>query len=121
ERNPPRIHPGVGRALRYLRAELGSADSHSLERLAAVAGLSASRFMHVFTASVGVALRPYVLWLRLQRALGELMEGATSPGAAHAAGFSDSAHFSRTVRRMLGSTPSELARRRRSTRGVHVS
>jgi len=121
ERHPAAIHPRVKRVLRFLRAELGNIESHSLDRLAAVAGLSRSRFMHVFTESVGVALRPYVLWLRLQRAVGELMAGATVTRAAHAAGFSDAAHLTRTVRRMLGTTPAELARRRPTARGVHVS
>jgi AraC-like DNA-binding protein len=73
----------VKRVLRFLRAEIGNQDSHSLELLATVAGLSTSRLMHVFTESVGVALRPYILWLRVQRALGELMSGATVTGAAH--------------------------------------
>jgi len=121
DRHPAPIHPRVKRVLRFLRAELGNVDDHSLDRLAAVAGLSPSRFMHVFTESVGVALRPYILWLRLQRGLGELMAGATVAQAAHAAGFSDGAHLSRTVRRMLGTTPAELARRKPATRGVQVS
>jgi AraC-like DNA-binding protein len=121
DRHLPPIHPRVRRVLRRLREEMGTADSLSLERMAAVAGLSPSRLMHAFTESVGVALRPYVLWLRLQRAIGELMRGANATQAAHAAGFSDAAHLSRTVRRMLGSTPSELARRRPSARGAQVS
>jgi AraC-like DNA-binding protein len=59
ERQLAPLHPRVKRVLRFLRAEVGNQDSHSLERLAAVAGLSTSRLMHVFTQSVGVAFRPY--------------------------------------------------------------
>ncbi len=36
------------------------------------------------------------------------MEGASVTSAAYRAGFSDSAHLTRTFRRMLGATPSEL-------------
>src|SRR3569833_1655677 len=64
------LHPGVIRVLRYLRANLSVLDDFSLPKLARVAGLSQSRFMHVFTASTGIALRPYILWLRLQQAWG---------------------------------------------------
>lgn len=39
--------------------------------------LSASRFMHVFTESVGVPLRPYILWLRLQHAACEMSDEAS--------------------------------------------
>jgi AraC-like DNA-binding protein len=82
------IHPRVKRAIKYLRERLGGADDLSLKALAHVSGLSPSRFMHVFTESVGVPLRPYILWLRLQRASCDLMGGATMTAAAHAAGFS---------------------------------
>jgi AraC-like DNA-binding protein len=116
----PRIHPRVKRVLRFLREQLGAPNDVSLENLANVAGLSRSRFMHVFTQSVGVPLRPYVLWLRLQRACGELMRGTSVAEAAHCAGFSDSAHMTRTFRRMLGTTPSELARRRQAGRATFV-
>jgi AraC-like DNA-binding protein len=117
-RRPVRIHPGVSRVLKHLREELGTCDDFSLKTLAAISGLSKSRFMHVFTESTGVALRPYILWLRLQRACCELMAGASVTAAAHSAGFSDAAHLTRTFRRMLGMTPTELALRKKMSRGV---
>ena len=115
-----KIHPRVKRALNYLRERLGSADDISLKAVAQACGLSPSRFMHIFTESVGIPLRPYILWLRLQRASCDLMAGATMTAAAHNAGFSDAAHMTRTFRRMLGTTPSDLALRKRMSRGVSL-
>lgn len=120
-RKAPRMHPRVKRVLRHVRDQLGAEDALSLQNLAKIAGLSPSRFMHVFTESVGVPLRPYVLWLRLQRASGELMRGASVTDAAHSAGFADAAHMTRTFRRMLGTTPSELIRRRQPGCATFVS
>jgi AraC-like DNA-binding protein len=118
QRRPVRIHPGVSLVIKHLREKLGISDDFSLKTLAAISGLSQSRFMHVFTGSMGVPLRPYVLWLRLQRACCDLMAGATVTAAAHSAGFSDAAHLTRTFRRMLGMTPTDLALRKRMSRGV---
>ena len=87
-RRTPKIHPNARRALQALRNELATTRKFPLKELARVAGLSPSRFMHVFTESVGVPLRPYILWLRLQRACSELMKGATVSDAAFCAGFS---------------------------------
>jgi AraC-like DNA-binding protein len=92
-RRAPRLHPRVHRVLQVIREELSAGQQLSLKRMAAIAGLSDSRFMHVFTESVGVPLRPYVLWLRLQSACGEMMAGANLTQAAHRAGFADAAHF----------------------------
>jgi AraC-like DNA-binding protein len=117
---PPRIHPAVRRAIRALRERIADYDDASLEGLARVAGLSGSRLMHLFTQSVGVPLRPYVRWLRLQRAAAELTAGRTVAEAAHAAGFADAAHLTRTFRQMLGSTPSEVAARGRRARELRV-
>ncbi|PWT86854.1 MAG: AraC family transcriptional regulator [Acidobacteria bacterium] len=117
-RRPVRIHPGVSLVLKHLREELGTSDDFSLKTLAGISGLSQSRFMHIFTESMGTPLRPYILWLRLQRACCELMGGATATAAAHNAGFSDAAHLTRTFRRMLGMTPTDLALRKRTSRGI---
>jgi AraC-like DNA-binding protein len=113
------IHPGVRRVLSHLREQQAVLDDPSLKRLAGIAGLSPSRFMHAFTESVGVPVRPYILWLRLQRAACELTWGATITSAAHRAGFADGAHLTRTFRRMLGLTPSDLAMR--TKRSVRLS
>jgi AraC-like DNA-binding protein len=119
-RRPVRIHPGVNLVLKHLRQNLGIADDFSLKALAGISGLSPWRFMHVFTESMGVPLRPYVLWLRLQRACCDLMAGASVTAAAHSAGFSDAAHLTRTFRRMLGMTPTDLALRKRMSLGVNM-
>jgi AraC-like DNA-binding protein len=120
ERRLPKIHPGINRVLRHLRERLGPDEDMSLAALAAIAGLSESRFMHAFTESLGIALRPYVLWLRVQRACRELSNGASVTQAAMSAGFSDAAHLSRTFRRMLGTTPSAIAGRRKLAHGAAV-
>lgn len=119
-RQPVKIHPRVRRVLKYLRANLGKGADVSLKTLATVSGLSPSRLMHVFTESVGVPLRPYILWLRLQRGSYELMSGATAIQAAYIAGFSDSAHLTRTFRKMLGTIPTDLVIRRKMSHGVSI-
>lgn len=119
-RRSPHIHPRVRRALQTIRDELATKHRFSLKQLSQIAGLSESRFMHVFTESVGVPLRPYILWLKLQRGCGEMMQGASVTRAAHRAGFSDAAHFTRTVRRMMGTTPRDLVRRQPETKAAFV-
>ncbi len=101
------VHPRVRRVLRVLReGQLG--DQPSLGDLAAIAGLSEGRLMHAFTASVGIPVRPYLLWMKLQRAAIGLAGGEPLARAAAGAGFSDAAHMTRTFRRMFGMTPSAL-------------
>jgi AraC-like DNA-binding protein len=80
----------------------------SLGAAADVAGLSESRFRHLFVAETGVAFRPYVLWTRLNRALEMGFGGTSWTEAAHATGFADSAHLTRTCRRMYGLFPTSL-------------
>ena len=103
------------RVLTYVRAHIATSNHFPLSVLAQVAGLSASRFQHVFREELGIAVRPYIRWLRLQRAACDLIAGAGVSQAAHAAGFSDSAHMSRTFRSTLGMAPSDISRR------VHVN
>jgi AraC-like DNA-binding protein len=101
------VHPRVRRLLRLLQAMPRGGDT-SLEALAREVGLSPGRLMHVFTESIGVPLRPYLAWLRLQRAAAAVVARRPLGEAARAAGFADAAHMSRTFRRMFGVAPSEL-------------
>jgi len=64
--------------------------------------LSESRFLHLFSEQMGIAWRPYLLWHRMICAVNALMKGLSVTDAAHMAGFSDSAHLSRTFRSHLG-------------------
>jgi len=103
----PPLHPRVRKLLSLLRERPEFRES-SLETLAAEVGLSPSRLMHAFTESIGVPLRPYLAWLRVQRAAALLVSGAPLARCALEAGFADAAHMTRTFRRMLGVAPSEL-------------
>jgi AraC-like DNA-binding protein len=76
--------------------------------VADVACLSPSRFRHLFVEQTGMALRPYILWRRFLRVWELLMSGASLSAAAHAAGFADAAHLSRTSRSMFGFPPSAM-------------
>lgn len=76
-----------------------------LSHLARKVGLSAGRLRHLFVAETGVSFRAFVLWERLNRAMALGFGGASWTEAAHAANFADSAHLSRTCRRMFGIAP----------------
>ena len=104
---PRPVHPAITRLLRDLPQLLD--EDVRTPALAARVGLSAGRLSHLFGAEVGLPLRPYVLWLRLQCAAETMQAGATLTQAAHAAGFSDSAHLSHVFRRTFGLAPSEVA------------
>jgi AraC family transcriptional regulator len=90
-------------------AETGGAPM-SLAEAAAIAHLSPSRFRHLFVEETGTTFRAYSLWVRIQRAIVGMMAGASWTDAAHAAGFADSAHLSRTFRRMFGISPNMIIR-----------
>lgn len=102
-------HPAVQDAL-HLLPDLVTAGPVGGGELAAQLGISVSRLTHLFTEQVGIPLRRYVLWLRLRIAISRVQAGDDLTGAAHGAGFADSAHLTRTTREMFGLPPSVLSR-----------
>ena len=64
--------------------------------------LSESRFLHLFKQEMHITWRAYLLWRRLLCAVTLLMKGRSATESAHVAGFSDSAHLSRTFKKMFG-------------------
>lgn len=103
---PRPVSPHVQRALSYLDAELSNGPT--LIEAAARAAISPSRLTHLFTREVGIPFRRYALWLRLLRAIESVIAGNDLTRAAADAGFSDSAHLSRTFRSTFGLTPSAM-------------
>jgi AraC-like DNA-binding protein len=96
----------VARALEYIRDHVRAPVS--LADAAAAATLSPSRFRHLFVQETGTSFRAYLLWLRINIAIEAAMAGGSWTEAAHAAGFADSAHLSRTHRRMFGIEPTAI-------------
>lgn len=96
----PSVDPRIGRVL----DQLGRSDwlDTTVAEAAGIACLSESRFSHLFVEQVGLPFRTFLLWRRLMRAVQEMAVGNRLTEAAHAAGFADSAHFSRTFQRMFG-------------------
>lgn len=83
-------------------------ETVTLAQVAAAAHLSPGRFRHLFVEQTGMPLRTYLLWRRVLHVWNLLMRGETLSAAAHAAGFADSAHLTRTARTMFGLPPSAL-------------
>lgn len=98
--------PRVLAAVEYIRRRVD--QPIPLAEVAKAANLSPERFRHLFVEETGMPLRTYLLWRRLLHVWTLLGRGETLSGAAHAAGFADSAHLSRTARTMFGLPPSVL-------------
>lgn len=80
-------------------------NSPSIESSARHAGISASRLRTLAREQLGVSLSTWMLWRKLERAARAVLDGEPLARAAAQGGFSDQAHFTRTMRRMFGVTP----------------
>ncbi|AKS35254.1 helix-turn-helix domain-containing protein [Mycolicibacterium goodii] len=76
--------------------------------LAAAAGLSESRFLHLFRAELGTSLRRYRMWCRLLRAGALLAAGHDLTTAAVDSGFASPSHLADRFRSMFGLSASRL-------------
>lgn len=92
------------RAVAYVESAIDGKPQ--LAEAARRAGVSPTRLTHVFTREVGIPFRRFVLWTRMKQAVASTQAGHDLTQAAVDAGFSDSAHLSRTFRAMFGLSPS---------------
>ncbi len=85
--------------------------AHGLFPLAAVLGASPYRLSRAFPRELGVSLTRYRNRVRVGHALDRLeRDEATLADIAASLGFADQAHFSRTMREHVSSTPTALRR-----------
>nr|WP_210411197.1 AraC family transcriptional regulator [Leptospira kmetyi] len=87
-----------------IRTELP--DSIRMKEIGKDFSISEDRLIRLFKENLGIPLRRYLLWVRIIEAVKLLMEGDNLTEAAHAAGFADSAHFTRTFKENFGFVPS---------------
>lgn len=92
------------RALRHLKK---GEEGRSFKDAAESVGLSAPRLRALAKEQLGVPLTKLLAWHQLNRAAKELAKGATLAEAAYAAGYADQAHFTRSMRSLVGLTPRE--------------
>ncbi|MEG3791644.1 helix-turn-helix domain-containing protein [Lysobacter sp. CCNWLW3] len=100
----------LDRRLQAAIAEIGARlpDSVAAADIAQAAHLSTSQLHRRFQSDLAITLRGWVLWRRLHQALLRLLAGDSLTASAHAAGFADLAHLSRSLRRMFGIGAAQL-------------
>jgi AraC-like DNA-binding protein len=102
-------YPADGRilaAMQRLREQTN--PPFSADALAAEAGLSPSRFLHLFRNETGTSFRRYRMWARMLRAATLYLERRDLTSAAVDAGFASPSHFTDTFHDMFGLAPTQL-------------
>jgi AraC-like DNA-binding protein len=106
---PNRQRATVDRALEYLAWQF--MDDVDLPTVAAEVGVSPHHLSRLFRAGTGITLSRYRTELRVRAALERIEHGASDLSAvACDVGFFDHAHMTRTFRRLLGRTPTNVRR-----------
>lgn len=97
------VSPGVRHVVDHIGENFG--DNPPLSGLAAVAGLSLSRFMVVVREQTDVPPHQFVCRVRVRAARHMLDEGQTRLSAAYEAGLFDQSHLTRHFKRGDGIAP----------------
>ena len=100
---PRRLDPRLRRALNFLRS---ASLKGAVSACAADVGVSQSRLRHLALAELGIPLSKWMIWAAVERSAGALRAGAGLAEAAAAGGFADQAHYTRTLKRLMGIRPS---------------
>ncbi|MGS0897163.1 helix-turn-helix domain-containing protein [Burkholderia stagnalis] len=99
----------AARVIDYVEANLDR--RLTLAELAALVSISVPHFKVLFRETLGMPVHQYVVRRRVERAKALLLEGRLSISQiALEAGFAHPSHMANWMNRMLGATPSEIAR-----------
>jgi AraC-like DNA-binding protein len=88
-------------------AQIGrfSGDPVTAASCAAEAGLSSSRFLHLFKQETGISFRSFRAWKRARHLLHFANQDLNLAHLAQHIGYPDSTHFSHSIRRFYGLKP----------------
>lgn len=100
--NNPVLDSRIAQALVWL---LSASAPDAIAQAAAMCGVSDSRLRALARKSLGTSLSQWLIWRKLEASGRALAAGAPLAEAAYAGGFADQAHFTRTMRKVLGITP----------------
>lgn len=105
---PHRIDPRIELVANQIRGDPAAAVS--AREFAAAAGLSESRFLHLFRREVGTSLRRYRMWSRLVLAGRALAAGQNLTTAAVESGFASPSHLADSFKTTFGLSATQLLR-----------
>lgn len=100
------IDPRIAAAARRIRDD--PATSVPSRELAVEAGLSESRFLHLFRDELGTSVRRYRIWVRLVHAGTAIAAGASLTEAAMKSGFASPSHLADRFKTTFGLSASQL-------------
>jgi AraC-like DNA-binding protein len=97
------LDPRVARAIAQMTRFCGKPATAA--SCAAEAGLSASRFLHLFKQETGISFRSFRAWKRARHLLHFANQDLNLAHLAQDIGYPDSTHFSHSIRRFYGLKP----------------
>jgi AraC-like DNA-binding protein len=101
---PPRsLDPRVVKSIAQIGRFRG--DAVTAASCAAEAGLSSSRFLHLFKQETGISFRAFRAWKRARHLLHFANQDLNLAHLAQDIGYPDSTHFSHSIRRFYGLKP----------------
>lgn len=103
---PHRIDPRIELVAKQIREDPAAAVS--AREFAAAAGLSESRFLHLFRREAGTSLRRYRMWSRLVSAGTAVAAGQNLTTAAADSGFASPSHLADTFKATFGLSATQL-------------
>ncbi len=103
---PRRIDPRIQAVVDLMRSD--PAAPLAAEDCARAAGLSFSRFLHLFKQEVGAPFRSVRTWKRARSLLHHVRRDANLLHVALDTGYPDSTHFSHSIRQVYGLKPKDI-------------
>ena len=101
-----RVDARIARVLDLIRTD--PAQAYTAQQGATAAGLSFSRFLHLFKAEAGMPFRSLRSWKRARSLLHHVTRDAHLVHVALDTGYPDSTHFSHSIRQVYGLKPRDL-------------
>ncbi|QCI68016.1 helix-turn-helix domain-containing protein [Phreatobacter stygius] len=100
------MDPRIARAVAMMQRE--AHDLACAKGYARLAGVSLSRFVHLFTLEVGTSFRRFRAWKRARSFLSLVRDSGNLTDIALEAGYPDSTHFSHSIRKIYGLRPKDI-------------
>lgn len=101
------LNPRIAKVIEHIKRNPG--EKLSGADCATIAGLSFSRFIHLFRAETGNTFRGYLAWRQARNFMPFVNGSYNLVDVALQLGYADAPHFSRSIRQFYGITPKQIS------------